>query len=88
MVFVVDFETEPGALVGLLITKMTKEQVMANANPHFGYVTIPLCAYYYGPVAVRQAMYDQEARVATSISSNATSLLRLLLSKITHLSIP
>ncbi|MCJ1472354.1 hypothetical protein MMC13_001001 [Lambiella insularis] len=76
IVFVVDFETEPGALVGPLITKITEEQVMTNSMPHLGYITVPPSAYNFDPLAVRQAVYDEEAWAAIIVNPNATSLLR------------
>ncbi|MCJ1291198.1 hypothetical protein MMC34_002741 [Xylographa carneopallida] len=76
IVFVVNFETEPGALVGPLITKMTEEQTEVNSMPHLGYITMPPSAYNYDPIAVRQAIYDEEAWAAIIINANATALLR------------
>ncbi|MCJ1409247.1 hypothetical protein MMC19_003325 [Ptychographa xylographoides] len=76
VVFVVDFETEANALVGPLITKTTEAQVVVNSMPHLGYITIPPSTYNNDPMAVRQAVYDQEAWAAIIINPNATALLR------------
>ena len=76
IVFVVNFETEPGALIGPLITKMTEEQIELNSMPHLGYITMPPAAFNYDPIAVRQAIYNEEAWAAIIINANATTLLR------------
>jgi hypothetical protein len=47
-----------------------------NAMPHLGFITIPPSAYNDDPIAVRQAVYDQEAWAAIVINPNATTLLR------------
>ena len=76
IVFVVDFENDPSALVGPLITKTTESIIAANAMPHLGFITVPSSAYNNDPIAVREAVYQQEAWAAIVINPNATMLLR------------
>ena len=74
--FVVNFETEPDALVGPMVTQMTESIVEENAMPHLGFVTVPPSAYNYDHLAVREAIYQQEAYAGIVVNSNATTLLR------------
>jgi hypothetical protein len=76
IVFVVDFETGPDALVGPLVTGMTESIVQENKMAHLGFITIPPSAYDNDHMAVREAIYEEEAWAAIVINSNATSLLR------------
>ena len=76
IVFVVDFETQPDALVGPMVTQMTEAIIEENKMPHLGFVTVPPSAYDNDHLAVREAIYQEEAFAAIVVNSNATTLLR------------
>ena len=76
IVFVVNFETEPNALVGPLITQATEKMVEENMMPHLGYITVPPSAYNNDPMQVREAIYEQQAWAAIVINPNATTMLQ------------
>lgn len=76
VVFVVNFETDSSAIIGPLITKATEQIVEENTVPHLGFVTVPPSTYNYDPMAVREAIYGQEAWLAIVINANATTMLR------------
>ncbi|MCJ1245534.1 hypothetical protein MMC30_002738 [Trapelia coarctata] len=76
IVYVVDFETEPSALVGPMLTKITESIVAANRMPHLGFITVPPSAFDNDPLAVRRAVYNWEAWAAIIVNANATTLLQ------------
>ena len=55
---------------------MTESIVEENQMPHLGFVTVPPSAYNNDHLAVREAIYQEEAYAAIVINSNATNLLR------------
>jgi len=76
IVYVVNFETEPTALVGPMITKATESIIATNRQPHLGFMTVPPSAFDNDPLGVRRAVYNWEAWAAIVINSNATTLLQ------------
>jgi len=76
IVYVVNFETQPSALIGPMITQATEAIVATNRQPHLGFITVPPSAFDNDPLAVRRAVYNWEAWAAIIINSNATTLLR------------
>ena len=73
IVHVVNFETDPAAIIGPGIVQMTEGIVRANKMPHLGYTTMPPSYYNNDPMQVRESIYNHEAWAAIIINANATS---------------
>jgi len=77
-VYIVDFDGQApyGAntpIVGPAVTNIMLETV--SAGPHLGFVQYPPSHFGNDPIAVRQAVFDQEAWAAIIINANATDML-------------
>ena len=59
-----------------MVTQMTESIVEENKMAHLGFVTVPPSAYDYDHLAVREAIYQEEAFAAIVVNANATTLLR------------
>jgi hypothetical protein len=78
VVYVVDFDgqapyNDHAAIVGPAVTQVMMESVTSGS--HLGFENIPASNFGNDPIAVRQAVYDQEAWAAVIINANATSML-------------
>ena len=62
-------------LVGPMVTQATQE-MLHSSMPHLGFISRPPSDFGYDPIAVRQAVFNQNAWAAIVVNSNATGLLR------------